>query len=380
MPAISFTSGLGKNLGFSSGGEESLPDTLKFPLNTIIPYYGNTPVIDGWERYVVGDNKAIYATNTQAEIGTTLAEQLARATPGSLNTGGGHLGSTAPLANMGGTAGAGMQQQAGNVNHIHSTSGTLTTGSGMTVMNTQKITLLRATKSKLTLPPNALAVNETQLPNSTQFTSTDYRYLVGANNNLTTTNKTNINTFGSVTVASGGNHVHSTGSTNYSTPASGTTFYTNYNFVGAGAHTHTAGVSLLQSQITSKIIKLWQLAVSTTPKTDIIVMYVGTLALLPDTWKLCNGLNGTPNLGGYVIGYRGNEWNINTVADATSAMSIGSDNNTHNHLSGPVGTRVRGSMGGYHGSFTNYHTHTGNSSATAYVPPRIALAFIQYKG
>ncbi len=195
MPAISFTSGLGKNLGFSSGGEESLPDTLKFPLNTIIPYYGNTPVIDGWERYVVGDNKAIYATNTQAEIGTTLAEQLARATPGSLNTGGGHLGSTAPLANMGGTAGAGMQQQAGNVNHIHSTSGTLTTGSGMTVMNTQKITLLRATKSKLTLPPNALAVNETQLPNSTQFTSTDYRYLVGANNNLTTTNKTNINTF-----------------------------------------------------------------------------------------------------------------------------------------------------------------------------------------
>lgn len=381
MPAISFTSGLGKNLGFSSSGEDSIPDSLKFPLNTVIPYYGNTPNIAGWERYAAGDGKAIYSATTQAQIGTTLAEQLARATPSSLNTGGSHLsGGAAPLANMGGTAGTGMLQQATAVGHTHTASGTLTSGDNMKVMNTQKVTLLRATKSKLTLPPQALVVNENELPNSTQFTSASPRYLVGANNDITTTNKTNINVSGGVTVASGGFHAHSTGSTTYSTPLSGTTYYTNYNFVGAGSHTHSASVTLTQSQIASKLVKLWQLTTSIMPKTDIIVMYVGTLSLLPSTWKLCNGLNGTPNLGGYVIGYRGNDWNITTVADASSVMSINADNNTHNHLSGPVGTRTRGSMGGYHGSYTNYHTHTGNSSTTAYLPPRIALAFIQYKG
>ena len=380
MPAISFTSGLGKNLGFSSGGEDSIPDFLKFPLNTVIPYYGNTPNIVGWERYAAGDGKAIYSATTQAQIGTTLAEQLARATPSSLNTGGSHLGNTAPLANMGGTAGSGMNQQAGAVGHTHTASGVLTSGDNMKVMNTQKVTLLRATKSRLTLPPQALVVNQNEFPNSTQFTSASARYLVGANNDLTTTNKANINVNGNVTVASSGFHAHSTGSTRYSTPVSGTTYYTNYNFTGAGSHTHSANITLTQSQIASKLVKLWQLTVSTTPKTDIIVMYVGTLSLLPSTWKLCDGLNGTPNLGGYVIGYQGNDWNIITVADASSVMAINADNNTHNHLSGPVGTRTRGSMGGYHGSFTNYHTHTGNSSTIAYLPPRIALAFIQYKG
>lgn len=379
MPAISFNSGLGQNLGFASAGEANIPDSLKFPLNTIIPYYGNTPNISGWTRYTPADGKAIFATNTQAQIGTSLAEQLATAIPGSLASGGNHLGNIAPTQNITSTVGSGMYPQAAAVSHSHSASNTLSSGSGMRIMNTQNITLLRATKSNLTLPPNALAVRQTQLPNSSAFTSADYRYLVGALDSQATKEKIAINTNGAVIVASGGYHAHSYGSTSYTIPPTGS--YTgNQTYMGSGNHTHSGNISLFQSQITSKLVKLWQLTVGCVPTTDIIVMYVGTIALLPSTWKLCDGLNGTPNLGGYVIGYRGDDWNVTTVSDIASTMTIAYNNNTHNHLAGYARANRVGSGGGYHGSYSNAHLHTASPTKISYLPPRIALAFIQYKG
>ena len=95
---------------------------------------------------------------------------------------------------------------------------------------------------------------------------------------------------------------------------------------------------------------------------------------------MCDGLNGTPNLGGYVIGYRGDDWNVTTVSDIASTMTIAYNNNTHNHLAGYARANRVGSGGGYHGSYSNAHLHTASPTKISYLPPRIALAFIQYKG
>ena len=57
MPPISIVSSTTSNFAFAGG--EFVPETFKFPANTLIPYYGNTPVLSDWERYSAADGKFI---------------------------------------------------------------------------------------------------------------------------------------------------------------------------------------------------------------------------------------------------------------------------------------------------------------------------------
>jgi hypothetical protein len=259
------------------------------------------------------------------------------------------------------------------------------------VLTTQNILLLRAIRSTRYLPANALSIKQTQPNSSTAFVSSvgGNTYLAGANN-LTFTAGSNLSLPYSVSSDSTGGHDHSGTGTGTYIPA-GQRFYSyNVGYTGA-AHSHSVSATFTQSVITSKLVSLWKHTAAIIPQTDLIIMYVGTLASLPDTWKLCDGLNNTTNLGGYVIGYNNSSltWNVIRTADPSTALgSVTTGYVSHNHASSMTGSNLVQSSysnvatGAQHSTLGWSHGHTASvtTSNRTYVPPRIGVAFIQYKG
>ena len=376
MP-LSFSSG--SKLGFASAVD--FPPTLKFPANSVVPYYGSStdPGLNAWTRYTTADGYYLYSATTQGEIGiTTPASAGGIIASGSTSSDGYHTGS-AVTQNWRSATGGSTAQSAGSPGHNHSYSGSSYTTQD-TMVNKQNIILLRATTSTRYLPINSLVVKQTAMTGSVAFSQTGSNYLQGAND--TTYTAGGGYSFGvGLSVSSDYGHYHASSSSAYQTIASGP-YYRNYNMGYDGSHTHSASASFSQTAITSKLVNLWKLTASAIPTTDMIVMYVGTLASLPDTWKLCDGLNGTTNLGGYIIGYSDNQWNVITTADPSSALGISGAYVSHSHANSYVPTANTGGPGAYHSNYGWSHAHSagGGLSTYTYSPQRIGMAFIQYKG
>lgn len=369
-------------LGFGAGTD--FPPTLKFPANTVIPYYGAStdPGLYDWTRYTAADGYYLWSAATQAEIGTTYQANAGGASiSGSTGSAGAHAGSAVTQSWRSATGGSTAQSSSGGPTHTHTYSGSGYSSTD-TMLNKQNITLLRSTKSTRYLPVNSLVVKQTAMPDSTAFTRTGNNYLCGANDITTFVAGTGHSYGISIGVSYDSGHYHASSSSAYQTLASGA-YYRNYSMGYAGAHSHTASAAFSQSTIVSKLVNLWQLTKSAVPTTDMIVMYVGTLASLPETWKLCDGLNGTTNLGGYIIGYSDNQWNVTTTANPSGALNyFSSEYVSHSHaFSYSPSANVAGPTA-YHSNYGWVHTHTTGSgvSTYAYLPQRIGMAFIQYKG
>jgi hypothetical protein len=125
-----------------------------------------------------------------------------------------------------------------------------------------------------------------------------------------------------------------------------------------------------------------------------IIMWSGSVATIPSSWRLCNGLNGTPNLqdrflvgagSGYAVGATGGS------ADATlvsHSHSINDPGHSHTYSRLVIDTSQRTDLDNNmlyfnEGSSTTSLSGTGiainssGSSATnANLPPYYALAFI----
>lgn len=381
MPPISIVSSTTSNFAFAGG--EYVPETFKFPANTLIPYYGNTPTLSGWERYVAADGRYLFSTTTQSQIGAALAGTNGTlSASGSTSLAGTHTGPsfTQNLNSALGTGGSIAFLNGSADNHSHSFNSGIIAGATESILNRQKITFLRATRSVTKLPANALVAKQTTPADATAFANTGNNYLVGSLNDQTFTAGASFSTSRSISLSSNSGHLHAGSSSAYRPYATGA-YLRNYNYQYAGAHNHTASISLSQSTIASKLLNLWKMALASSPQTDMIVMYVGTLGGIPAPWYLCDGNNGTTNLGSYVIGYSNNQWNIVTSANNSGALTINSATVSHYHSSGYANTANVSGPSAQHNNYSWTHAHgSGSYSGTAFVPPRIGVAFIQYKG
>lgn len=391
MPTLSFGSGPAKNFGFT--GEVPVPELQKFPVGTVIPYYGNDPVLSGWARYSQADGRFVYGlspttTATYAQLGVVAPEyNFGIDFIGSLGSGGSHSGPNV-VQNIYSTGSLYAATGAGGA-HTHSVSGGGRVASSG-ILNTQKVTLLRATTSAKSLPVNSLVIQQTQPSNSTAFARTGSNFLVGANNDQTFTARTgSVSVTATPSVVTDGNHYHSSTARGTQVPA-GQRFYAYYVDTYSGSHTHTMGsTTATQGQIDHKLVNLWQLTAQARASAGMIVMYVNTVAP-PASWAICNGLNGTPNLGNYYIGYSNNQWDIVVNSDATStgigAVASAYISHAHNSSYSPANL-AQGSYPGIvttaqHNTYGWSHTHTNNVGVSfqSYLPPRINVAFIMYKG
>lgn len=381
MP-LSFSSGASKSFAFAGG--KIIPETLKFPANCLIPYYGSSNNVElyDWTRYTAADGYYILAATDQSEIGTTYtATSGGLSASGYTGSAGAHAGTAVTQNWTSTTGGSTGQSSSTGPTHNHSYYG-YGYSSTDTMLNKQNITLLRSIRSTRYLPANALVVKQTAAANSTAFSATGSNYLFGASEDLTYTTGTGYSFGVSITLSSDSGHFHSSGSTAYKPFAVGA-YLRNYNMVYGGAHSHTAYGTFSQSVISSKLVNLWKITSASIPETDLIVMYVGSLSALPETWKLCDGLNDTTNLGGYIIGYSDNQWNVTTTSDAAGALSSTDAAYTpHSHLGGYASTANIAGPTAYHGNYGWSHSHTlsGGYSLSSYLPQRIGVAFIQYKG
>lgn len=465
MPPISIVSSTTSNFAFAGG--EYVPEIYKFPANTLIPYYGNTPLISGWERYAAADGRYLYSTLTPAQIGAALAGTNGSVSAsGSTPSAGVHSGSNFNQ-NITGSTGGSLGFLTGSAdNHSHSFNAGTLNGATENILNRQRVTFLRTKSSVARIPSNALVVKQTTPANAsafigaqsvasvtisgtwsgfTQVTSkvtfsapevpggvtatgtvkitlgvptsvtvtnkgSGYRspptvtitdtdadvetrgtatavlttdsksYLVGALNNQTFTGGVPYSGGIGVTMSSNGGHIHMGTSTAYRPMANGA-YLRNYNYQYAGAHGHSATLSLSQSTISSKLLNFWKMNLESRPQTDMIVMYVGTLGAIPAPWYVCDGNNGTLNLGSYVIGYGNNQWNVITSADNIGYLSLNTASVSHYHNSGYAYTPNTTGSGGQHNTVSWSHTHGPMVySGAPFVPPRIGVAFIQYKG
>ena len=162
-------------------------------------------------------------------------------------------------------------------------------------------------------------------------------------------------------------------------------YFNNYEASFAGDHTHSMSFSVTQSAINSQLYALWKANQDSIPTNGIVVMYVGNLNTLPRPWYLCNGLNGTVNINGAVIGYTASGWKTTTTSNfsvSTPTVTTATVMHAHNLSLRGTSTNVIGPTA-YHKSVSWSHTHTGSatvSGANGWIPPLIKVAFIQYKG
>lgn len=399
MPAVSFGSGPGKNLGFIAQ-ELSLPPELSFPANTIIPYYGsiNDPGLVGWSQYTgFSTGQALmYGSPDFNSLGTTITAIGADITFGGIvGTSGAHTGPNVYQRLY--STGTLYANNASGGSHTHTvgSSSRNPMNPAFGIYNKQVVNFLIATVSRSTIPVNSLIINQTQPDASTAFTQPDSTFLVHSSSDYVgyvPKSVSSITFTKTPALGMAGAHTHGSSTLKQVIP-SGQRFYAYYLGDNAGSHTHSiASSTFTQTKIAHKLVNLWQLTARSRANNGMIVMYTGNPQNLPSTWVLCNGLNGTPNLGNYIIGFSdGTKWDTVVPDDAvtTGVGAINTQSISHSHTSAgyyPVDLASSSYTGiisnGQHANYNWGHIHTNSisMSKTAYVPYRHRVAFIQYKG
>ena len=377
MPLVSSTA-----YTFRSGPPPG-PSEIIYPANTLIAYNGTDPLLTGWTRYSEADGFYLASTANQNLIGTTTPASGGTQS-GILTTGssGSHTGSPSYRQWIGTTTGSGRIANAAGGTHSHTINSSSALSTPENMLNRQTITFLRATEIKYTLPANSLVFSNTAPADTTAYGTAANAYLKGTNLNISYTNGTPQTTTltGATTINGAHAHIGTTARAPLS-PIS-PVWLNNYDHVSAGNHSHNYSATVSQSTVTSKLYKVWQAVSSIVPTTDTIVMYVGNLASLPRPWYLCDGLNGTINIGEALIGYNTSSWGATVYHNFSGSISVMSTTVNHTHTTGLQSTSTNYiGPSAFHLSFGWTHTHTsGSGTGIGWVPPKINVAFIQYRG
>ena len=377
-------------------GSPPEPPLVEYPTDSLIPYYGtmadltayyggNDPASYGWARYSQADGFYLSPTTSNTNIGTTVGSAGGSATV-LLNTasGGSHTGGTFGqwIQTTSGTVSRFTVSSAGSHSHtVGSTSAFL--NSPQLMINTQDITFLRATFQQLTLPPNCLVYSQSGPLNTTSFSATN-GYLRGGTTTTYTAGSTRSGT-SSINTGTSGSHGHGGTTNGVAYPYYPSGYFNTYDVAFAGDHSHTMSFTATQSAISSQLYALWKCNQPAIPTNGIVVMYVGDVTKIPRPWYLCNGLNGTVNIDGAVIGYTASGWRTVTTSNfsvSSPTVSTVNASHSHNYTLRATASNITGPTA-YHSSVSWSHTHTGSfsvSGATGWTPPLIKVAFIQYKG
>ena len=396
MPHLSQT---GLIFGYMAGNSSSpTPTSFIIPQDALIAYYGSNPELTDWTIYAPGTGYYIRATTTQGAIGTVTAGTVGGMNDIQMLTGNGPIGS---LVHIGvsevdwlqqniTTFGSYRNEYSSAGTHVHTISLNSPVDSSGLYPPTANVTLLRANKNTSVLPTNSLIFSQ-YMPNDNAIPMTGMAYLKGVLSGAGTVDAGISSKSVVATLSTSGQHTHLTPASQIhptSLQTSGTSItISSTNNPAAGGHTHPTTLVFSQSGITSRLLKLWKIAINSVPTRDIILMYAGDLSLLPQDWYVCDGTNGTVNINSLIVGYNDQTgtWNITTspITNATTSTSTNSD--SHTHLLPTVtgrylATTVAGASSDYHGVFQWTHSHTIFSNVTPYTPASINVAFIQYKG
>lgn len=384
MPRISSLISKGLNTPYV------VPGYWHIPTGAVIIYGGSTdPGLAGWTRYSAADGYFIKGTATQSEIGTTYAgnnASLAQTVNTSTGTGGAHTATSTLIAQTYFNGTSQRQNFGTNGGHTHTLTYTLGAGTDINP-NSSDMILLQATQEQKYLPSNTWVSASTQHTSGTQVVAaTDARYIRGATAKADVS--ATVRNFSGTTSLDAG-HTHLVSYTNDAgpqvSPATTGAWTLNTVYLDASTsfyHSHTVVANIATSRLNGKLLKLWALASQSVPDNNIVLMYTGTIANLPDYWKVCDGTNGTVNMVEYFLGYS----NIastahDTTTTYTSSISGGTTLSTntwtHQHASGSY-TQTCWPRPWYHPSASVSHTHTINPpTQTTFLPAEIKLCFIQ---
>lgn len=374
-----------------------------FPFNTVLLWntLNSTNVPSGWSTYPI-DGNFFRCSFTAGEIGlTAAANSSANATVNIITSTSGihtNLGSNYVMEGPSASATPGVlhyNSPAGG--HTHTT---MSVNVSAAVPDSITLPVITTTANQATIPANTIIFRKT-VPSSGYFTAFDPGvpdgriqcfYKAGparlyANSSGNATGTTN----------SLGAHTH-IGTSTYVFVQTGSGASSAYfNHQSAGAHIHTAEVPI-HGIPRSKHLNAWVSSIAEVVEYGMIVMYKGDLSRLPSGWRKCDGTLGTPDLTGFILGYKASTAHGADIATipvvgvdpnpARKAGTMATNNELHTHV--PPGSGTVPKFPGYvysafHGNGYNPHSHTievGNSNnpAPAYVPDHVRVAFIQYKG
>ena len=390
----------------------NVPAQVIIPKDVVVPFLGNTATLAtlaniGWTQYVDANGYYLASTTSSSQMGRTTLEIRNQVTLNyATGNAGEHSGDTTFL-----TDATYSQQKGQNAVLLDSVSGSHTHNVGFGLeqsqlprisMNTQNVTYIRASRKIKRLPEGALLFKETSDEGLISFGSTG-TYIVGAyRGNVEAVQGNQVQMLNTATGAVGSGHTHS-GVGGYDRATTGV----GYNYAYAGTHRHLVGATHTQSSIGdptkfpyqgAMLLNAWKVLQARLAPIDTVVMYIGDILKLPTDWYLCDGTNGTINIGENVIGFSGGAgWMVPQTANSylqinISAASgagittprfagdpyVGVGESGHDHNIGQSGGP--GFASARHNQFDWNHTHTLTGNARSFHPATYKFAFIQYKG
>lgn len=362
-------------------------DTVLFYNITDTTTQSSTPGA-AWSNYTPANNRYIYGTATQSEIGTTISVSGTATVTATYGTGGSHSGGTVLQTSPYNTTGAYSPYVSTAGSHSHSP-GSMDLSSCLA--NTIGIVVVKSSEQVGMLPPGCIVFRQTA-PTSLDFveftpsgTSSDgYYYGHSSTSNTVCTDRTTAYSGVVSQSSAGGVHSHVGGGSYFYW---GTGAYSTVVYQNAGSHTDHSFTAPIKVRLKSKHLRAWVSTVEQPIEYGMIVPFAGTLASLPAGWRVCDGTLGTPDMTSYAVGHKSGGTSHNTAIHTTDdavlsqAVTVTSSTSSWNHSHAGASTNLRGS-GGYHSSTSVSHSHSVNVTAAtgSYTAPHVRLAFIQYKG
>jgi hypothetical protein len=358
-------------------------DLVYFPTNSVIPYYGASITDPDWDYYSAPVGCHILGTTNSSLVETTLTKQ----TPVSVvtaGTTGAHNSFTTFQSGTNFSVTGSFSNSSNNSAGAHGHNGFMSHPN--IALQTSSFRFLRANKNARRLPSDTVAFRNSVIGSYGErfkplTTGNNTNYLVGAISGGTTTQGQSSESV-SVTSSSAGSHQH-----HINDRARVTTAFTRPYAIASGTHTHFMSATLFQSIVNNTaILHAWQSASARVPESDVVVMYTGNPAALPNFWKLCDGNNGTINMNGFYAAFDPTNDSVtwytirnNNAAITASTINDAPNDAAHTHSDGlPQGGN------GVQAQHTNQswpHTHGKTASvSSSLIPVSIYLYFIQFKG
>ena len=340
---------------------------INVPQGLIVPF-NDTVIPSGWTRFSAPDDRMIIGAGSTYSAGSSGGTNI----PHNFNTTTGTAGLHGPVSGFYTTypstnnCWAASNTQSNSGDHSH----TLTN----VTYNPDKrsCVLIKANAEYDTLPAKAMlfsmASSQSGLTNISDFNN---RYIESKSSIA------NIDEVKSIAVGTAGSHTHGHqwrcfGGFNENNVA--------YYVVNPGNHTPTLNLTSVTDNLKKVLLSLWTHATqSFEPNSNMIAMYEGTTA--PDGWKLCDGLNSTPDLRDcFIKPVSSGSENSTPSGDNTVDLVVPTGNMTHNasHTHGNT-TYSSGYQAAWHKTYAWSHSHSlglSNVSDIAWVPPYYALSFV----
>jgi len=328
------------------------------PEGLIIPYQGGTSAPSGWDLYTAANDKWIVGA------GSTYAVDENSATNSDIvwttSDGGLHTGSTFYGFADGGFADVGAVSSAAKYGGTHTV-----TVSGYDP-GYEQLVFIKSQSDNVRFPQDGIVLGAQDFSGLSVVKDNARLLKAGA-----TITSGAAQVADSVTSSTSGNHDHR--STSVAQKAGNGN--TCYDYIAAGGHAHTIGITLTQ-QTKRFYLSAWTDAAASFKGTSkMIAMYESVSP--PAGWMLCDGTGGTPDLRDHFI-------QLDSAANDNQSAGDNTVNGTESSVSSSGG---HAHQGGSNSGFLNRQAvHHSNSDGAhsdhvfdddeAWLPPYYALAFI----